>query len=255
MLQTNSSLLKNAGVLSGTDLDASRESTKTRILIIDDDPDYIAMLKLLLRQADYDVSGVINQASALEACMQLKPDVILLDIMMPGQDGYSLFNLLRGLTNAPIIFVSAAPRSENLSNALEIGADDYISKPFDNNELVARIRKTLRQAHASQPPKTFVFPEVGLSVDLDARMVSLHGIPVQLLPREFSLLNILAEHAPRNVPYEKIARKLWGQDNPRRRAHLKTIAFSLRRKLEEDPAHPRILVNNRSIGYQLLTTG
>jgi two-component system, OmpR family, KDP operon response regulator KdpE len=237
----------------GMDLDTFEPAGKPRILIVDDDPEFVTMLKIILRQAGFDVSGVPDHRSALAKCMELKPDAILLDLMMPEMDGYSVFTVLRHVTSAPVIFVSAASRPDNLFRALEQGADDYISKPFDNSELIARLKRTLRQPGLAPAQNIYYFPAVGLRLDLDAREVSLRGQPVRLLPREFSLLQVLAEHAPHNVPYEKITLSLWGQDSPRKRAHLKTLAFALRRKLEDDPARPGMVVNNRSVGYQLVT--
>lgn len=238
--------------IRGNDLDYSME-LKPRILIVDDDPDYVGMMKLILRQADFDVSGAIDHQSALQKCAEISPDVILLDLMMPGVDGYGVFEMLRNITGAPMIFVSAAPRNDNLFRSLELGADDYISKPFHNSELVARIRKALRQDTTANTVQARYFPEIDLRVDFEAREVSLQGRIVRLLPREFTLLKILAERAPKNVPYQQITEAIWGEDTPKARAHLKTIAFSLRRKLEKDPLKPALVVNNRSLGYQLLT--
>ncbi len=253
MLQDTTSTLSGISQVMGTDLDAYHETIKPRVLIVDDDSDYVAMMKIILRQADFDVSGAFDHQAALDRCVELKPDVILLDLMMPEVDGYDIFQMLRNVTNAPVIIVSAAARTDHLSRTLELGADDYVTKPFHNSEIIARLNKTLRQSRANEPVKVHFFPEVDLRIDLEAHEVSLHGKVVRLLPREFSMLNILAEHAPRNVSYEKITQQLWGEDTPRTRAHLKTIAFGLRRKLETNPARPKMLVNNRSIGYQLVT--
>jgi len=220
---------------------------------VDDDPDYIELMKIVLRKVDFDVSGVLDHRAAVEKTLELHPDAILLDLMMPGVDGYAVYEMLRKVSAAPVIFISAAHRRENLFKTLELGAEDYISKPFDNTELVARVKKVLRAAHPADPARLYFFPEIGLHIDLDARQVSLHDRPVRLLPREFSMLSLLAERAPRNVPYETITRTLWDEDSERTRTHMKTIAFSLRRKLEADPECPALLVNNRSLGYQLVT--
>jgi DNA-binding response OmpR family regulator len=238
--------------ISGSDLDASLEG-KPRILIVDDDQDYIGMLKLILRQADFDVSGAIDHQSAVEKCEEIKPDVILLDLMMPGMDGYGIFELLRKVTIAPIIFISAAPRTDNVVRGLELGAEDFISKPFHNAELVARIRKALRQVESSRDIQARYFPDIDLRVDFDAHEVALRGHVVRLLQREYALLKILVEQAPRNIPYEQITTQIWGEDNAKTRAHLKTIVFALRRKLEKDPNKPHLIVNNRGLGYQLET--
>lgn len=238
----------------GVDLDAAGEKIRPRILIIDDDPDHIAMVKLILRQADYDVCGAPDHRAAVEKCIEIKPDLILLDVMMPGQDGFQIFQRLRQVTRAPIIFISAAPRTESLSHALEMGGEDFISKPFHHSEITARVKKVLHQSRSGGPQGSYFFPEIDLAIDLEDHSVVLQGNPIRLLQREFSLLSILAEHAPRNVSYEKITHHLWGEDTRRTRAILKTIAFNLRRKLEADPVRPHILANNRSIGYQLITT-
>jgi two-component system KDP operon response regulator KdpE len=234
----------------GNDLDDARVS-KPRVLIVDDDNDYVGMLKLILRQAEYDVSGANDYQSAVQKCVQVQPDLILLDLMMPSVDGYGIFDMLRNVTRAPIIFISAAPRDGNLVRSLEIGAEDYISKPFQNSELLARIRKALRQAKKDEPITARYFPDIELRVDFESREVTLGGRAIRLLPREFAVLKVLAEQAPRNVPYERITSQLWGQDSPKARAHLKTIVFALRRKMEKDPLVPALLVNNRGLGYQL----
>ncbi len=238
---------------TGSDLDLAPLEARARILIVDDDPDYLELMKIVLRKADFDVSGVLDHRAAVEKTLELHPDAILLDLMMPDVDGFAVYEMLRKVTEAPVIFISAAHRRENLFKTLEMGAEDYISKPFDNTELVARLKKVLREARPADPARLYFFPEIGLRIDLDARQVSLHDRPVRLLPREFRLLSLLAERAPRNVPYETITRTLWDEDSERTRTHMKTITFSLRRKLETDPERPALLVNNRSLGYQLVT--
>jgi DNA-binding response OmpR family regulator len=241
-----------AAQFRGNDLDSSL-ATKPRILIVDDDNDYVGMLKLILRQADFDVSGANEYRSAVQKCSEIQPDLVLLDLMMPGVDGYGVFDMLRNVTRAPIIFISAAPRNDNLVRSLELGAEDYLTKPFQNSELVARIRKALRQVQNSAAVSARYFPEVDLRVDFEAREVTVRGHAVRLLAREFAVLKILAEQAPKNVPYERITNQIWGEDSGKARAHLKTIVFALRRKLEKDPLTPELLVNNRGLGYQLET--
>lgn len=239
--------------LMGNDLDRFSLPEKQRVLIIDDDVDYVGMMKLIMRQADFDVSSAVNFQSAIQKCMEIRPDVILLDLMMPDKDGYDTFRLLRKITPAPIIFVSAAPRDENLARSLDLGADDYISKPFHNQEVIARIQKVLRQNQKPDETQAQYFPEIDLRVDFEAREVTLRGQVLHLLPREFLLLKILTERAPKNVSYEMITTRIWGEDSEKNRAHLKTIAFSLRRKLETSDNGVNLLVNNRSVGYQLIT--
>ena len=237
--------------VSGNDLDLNGQ-VKPRVLIVDDDADTVGMMKLILRRSGFDGTGAQDHRAAVEKAAELRPDVILLDLMMPEVAGYSTFNLLREITSAPIMFVSAAVRETHAARSLELGADDYITKPFHSGELVARVRRVLRNQVPAREQSGFTFPTIGLEIDIQARQVSLHGRVIHLLPREFALLKILAERAPKNVPYEQITAQLWGEDSKKNRSHLKTIAFALRRKLEEDPLRPVLLVNNRSVGYQLL---
>lgn len=238
--------------VSGNDLDLGSQ-TKPRILIVDDDADTVGMMKLILRGSGFDVSGAHDHRSAVEKCAEVRPDIILLDLMMPEVDGYSTFTMLREVTAAPILFVSAAVRETHVVRSLELGAEDYITKPFHSGELVARVKRVLRKQAPARDQNGHIFPAISLEIDYEAREVSLRGRRIHLLPREFALLKILAERAPKNVPYEQITAQLWGEDTKKTRSHLKTIAFVLRRKLEEDPLRPVLLVNNRSVGYQLLT--
>ncbi len=238
---------------TGNDLDRFLNPDKLRVLIVDDDKDYVDMMKLILRQADYDVSSAYDFNTAIQKCTQIKPDVILLDLMMPDTDGYSTFVELRKISPAPVILISAAPRDENLARGLDMGADDYISKPFHNQEVIARIQKVLRQRQPANEGREFHFPEIDLHIEVDTHEVILGGKSLRLLPREFNLLRILAERAPKNVPYAAIVVQMWGSDTEKTRAHLKTIAFSLRRKLESASKGRNLLVNNRSMGYQLVT--
>jgi two-component system response regulator VicR len=249
----NATLIDTLAQVSGADLDIPNSVERKRILIIDDDVDFVEMLKMLLREAGFDVCGAYNHISALQKCTEVNPDVILLDIMMPDVDGWEVYRRLRQLTKAPLIFVSAAPREENACKGLDLGADDFISKPFYNTELVARIKKVVQRAEVSTQWETKDFPGINLHIDLDAREVHCAGYNLHLLPREFDLLKILADYAPRNVTYEKLTTRLWGEDSTNNRAHLKTLVFSLRKKLQQAEPITTILVNNRGIGYQLIT--
>ncbi|MBN2388722.1 MAG: response regulator transcription factor [Anaerolineales bacterium] len=229
------------------------ENVRPRILIIDDNLDYLNMIKLLLRKSGFDVAGAGDHRAALEKCAELSPDVILLDLMMPDVDGWEVYQLLRGITSAPVIMVTASANRENAVRGLEMGLDEYIFKPFYNPEIISRIKKVLRQTQSSSTARVKVFPEIDLRIDHQSHEVTIRGREVRLHQREFELLSILAKHAPRNVPYEVITGHIWGEDNPKNRGHLKTVVFSLRQKLEDDPAAPSLVVNYRSVGYQLAT--
>jgi DNA-binding response OmpR family regulator len=237
----------------GIDLDRGPQFPLKRILVIDDDVDFLMMVKIILRSEGFDVASASAHKDALAKCIDLNPDLILVDLMMPEVDGWGIQRLLREVTHAPIIVISASANRDNAARSLDLGADDYISKPFHKAELVSRIRRLLRQSGGAEPSRQRYFPGIDLRVDLDTHQVSLSGRTVYLLPREFNLLAILMEYAPRSVSYETITRHIWGEDNAKNRSHLKTIAFGLRQKLEVDPAIPELIVNYRSLGYQLVT--
>ncbi len=235
----------------GSDLDFSKNRERPKILIVDDDVDFIEMLKIVLRKAGFDVAGAPNYQTAAQKCREINPNIILLDLLMPDVDGWETYQRLSRVTNSPVIFVSAAPFQENIVRGFEIGAEDFIAKPFNNPELIARIKRVLRNPLYAHRQNIRTYPDSGIEIDFDAHEVTRHGRRIRLIPREFTLLEILAENAPRNVAYEKITMQMWGEDSIKNRAHLKTIVFSLKRKLQEDDTEMPLIVNNRGIGYQL----
>ena len=236
----------------GNDLDSSGIQ-HNRVLVIDDDPDFITMTKLILCQAGFDVAGALGCNSALEKCSEVKPDVILLDLMMPEVDGFETFERLKKVTQAPVIVVTASGDRENAAKSLQIGMEDYISKPFYNSEMVARIRAVIQRAKKSETENLKVFPDIDLLINFDSQEVFLHGNFIRLVPRQFMVLSILAQLAPRPVTYSSLTEKIWGEDTSKNRAHLKNIIFSIRQKLENEPANPKLLINYRSLGYRLVT--
>jgi DNA-binding response OmpR family regulator len=236
----------------GSDLDFSNNRERPKILIIDDDMDFIEMLKIILRKAGFDVAGAPDYQTAVQKCREVDPNVILLDLLMPDVDGWETFQRLRQVTNSPVIFVSAAPFQENVVKGFEIGAEDFIAKPFHNPELIARIKRVLKNPLYAHRPNIRRYPDSGIVIDFDAHEVTRNGRPIRLIPREFTLLEILAENAPRNVSYEKLTRQMWSEDSPKNRAHLKTIVFSLKRKLQNNDTEMSLIVNNRGSGYQLI---
>jgi len=235
----------------GSDLDNIGRQTRARVLIVDDDPDFIEILKLILRHASFDVAGATDSHMALEKCSEINPDVILLDLMIPGVDGWGIYQILREITRAPVIVVSASGNRDNVVRSLEMGIYDYISKPFYNPEIIARINRVLVRVEKATPMRVKVFTNEDLRIDLDTQDVVLRGEALQLLPREFKFLSILAEFAPRKASYKELGEKIWGEDNNKTRSHLKTIVFSLRQKMEMDPTSPRLIMNYRDVGYQL----
>ncbi len=235
----------------GFDLDESQAS-RARVLIVDDDADYLEMMKIILRKAGFDVATASDHRLALEKCAGLSPDLILLDLMMPEIDGWELYEMLRGVTQAPIVMITASANRDNAVRGLEIGMAEYISKPFYTPEMIARLKRVLQSVRKEEAASIQVFPEIELCINYLSREVMMRGEIVRLSRREFELLALLARRAPHHVLYEDLTTHLWGEDSRKNRVHLKTVVFSLRQKLEEQPSAPNILVNYRNVGYQLL---
>jgi DNA-binding response OmpR family regulator len=238
----------------GIDLDAFvGKANMQRALIVDDDPDTVDLIKIVIRNAGMDVVGAFSGDEALEKCSDLQPNIILLDLMMPGMDGWETYHRLRKLTDAPVIVVSADTKKENVVKGLNIGFDDYVTKPFFPPELVARVNVVLRRVGQSKPVTARIFSAIGLVIDYDTHDVTLSDKAVQLSPREFAILAVLAKKAPRMVRYEEIAADIWGEDNLKIRNRIKYLVYLIRQKIERDPNNPELILNREGLGYQLRT--
>lgn len=241
-------------VRKGLDLNAlAAEPTNRRALIVDDDPDTVDLIKIVIRNAGMDVFGAFSGGEALAKCADLQPSIILLDLMMPGMDGWETYNRLRKLTDAPVIGVSADTKKENVVKGLNLGFDDYVTKPFFPPELVARVNVALRRAGYSKPVTARIFSAIGLVIDFETHDITLNDGPVQLSPREFAILAVLAAKAPRMVRYEEIAQEIWGADSTKIRNRIKYLVYLIRRKMERDPNNPELILNREGLGYQLNT--
>lgn len=237
---------------AGLDLDAVQELGSQRVvMVVEDDPDTLNLLKLTLRRAGMNVVGATDGKQALRKWMDANPSVVLLDLMMPEMDGWETLSQLRAISDAPIIILSALSQKENVVRGLKEGADDYVSKPFVGDEVVARIEAALRRSGPSKPASVLVFPDHGLSVDLQAHQVTLREHLIDLTPREFAVLEILARQHPKPVSYETLAREVWGDDNEKIRERIKWIVYLLRQKIEKDPSRPELILNKTRFGYQL----
>ncbi len=238
----------------GVDLDAVRSKpSANRALIIDDDPDTVDLIKIIFRNAGMDVIGAYNGPEAIEKCADLQPHVILLDLMMPGMDGWETYDRLRRMTDAPVIVVSADTKKDHVVRGLDLGFDDYVTKPFYAPELVARVKSVMRRVEKVTPATFREFPEIGLTIDLESQEVKLNGKDIHLSVREFSVLNVLARKAPRLVRYDEIANEVWGDDSDKIRNRIKYLIYLLRQKLEIDPDRPQLILNREGLGYLLYT--
>jgi DNA-binding response OmpR family regulator len=244
----------SATTQKGVDLDTIKAKPFTqRALIVDDDPDTVDLIKIIFRNAGMDVVGAFSGIEALQKCSDVRPNVILLDLMMPGMDGWETYDRLRGMTDVPVIVVSADTKKENVVRGLNLGFDDYVTKPFFPAELVARVNTAMRRGRINEPDSIKKFSEINLSIDFDSHEVRLNGQPVHLSPREFAVLEVLTLKAPRMVRYEEIASEVWGSDSIKIRNRIKYLVYLLRQKIEDDPNAPKLIVNREGLGYQLRT--
>ncbi len=236
----------------GLDLDAVNELGSQRVvLVVEDDPDTLNLLKLTLRRAGMNVVGATDGKQAIRKWMETNPNIVLLDIMMPEMDGWETLGQLRAVTEAPIIMLSAMSQKENVVRGLREGADDYVAKPFVGDEVVARVEAALRRAGPKEPVTKLAFPEKALFLDLQTHQVTFRNELIDLTPREFAVLEVLAKQHPKPVSYEVLAQEVWGEDNEKIRERIKWIVYLLRQKVEVDPSAPELILNKTRYGYQL----
>ena len=236
----------------GADLDVLYDGQqRQRVLVIDDDADTVFLLKEILRAEGFDVYGALDSNEALRKVTDFPPHLILLDLMMPDHDGWETFESLRKVTTAPVIVVSARDNKDDIVKGLSLGIDDYLTKPFFNAEVVARVKTVLRRARPGTTMQRMVFPDVDLVIDAENQEVSLRGNVVHLTPREYAVLLTLARRAPRSVSNQAIARDVWGEDSPSARKRIKYLVYLLRKKVEREPAEPELILNNEAYGYRL----
>ena len=225
----------------------------TRILVVDDDPQILRALRINLSARRYDVDVAANGATALEVAAANRPDLIVLDLGLPDMDGAEVIRGLRGWTAVPIVVLSGRAGSGDKVAALDAGADDYVTKPFGVDELFARIRAVTRRAGAAEasPPSV----KIGWNtVDLANHTVtSAGGEPVRLTPTEWHLLEILVRNPGKLISQRQLLQEVWGRQYERETHYLRQYMAQLRRKLEDEPAHPRQLLTEPGMGYRFLT--
>ena len=225
---------------------------KELILLIDDEPQMRRFLRITLQSHGY---RLVEAATAQEGLMQAttrNPDVVLLDLGLPDLDGLEVTKRLRDWTQTPIIVISAREQELDKVNALDAGADDYLTKPFNAGELLARIRVALRHAarrNAGQQEPVFVLQN--LRVDLSLRQVFVDNNEVHLTPNEYKLLTVLIRHAGKVITHSQLLKEVWGPAHVNEVQYLRVYMTQLRHKLEADPAMPRLLMNEPGIGYRL----
>lgn len=226
-----------------------------RILIVDDESQSRRMLRTLLADEGYRASEARTAGEALAAVRARHPDLVLLELDLPDADGIDVIRSLRdeGSTK-PIIVVSSRDREEDKVKALELGADDYVTKPFSGSELMARIRVALRREAVVGKPGSrsrSALRTGDLEVDLERRLVRVGRREVHLTPQEYKLLAYLMKHVGKVVTHPRLLHEIWGPSHTTQRAYLRVYIAQLRRKLEADPANPRYLLTEPGVGYSL----
>jgi DNA-binding response OmpR family regulator len=223
----------------------------TRVLVIDDEPGLRQALAINLRARHYEVDVAADGAGALAAAARHPPDVVILDLGLPDMDGEQVLRGLRGWTRAPVIVLSARTSQGDKVLALDAGADDYVTKPFGMDELLARLRAALRRGAPGEDAP--VVEATSFTVDLAARQVrDGDGDPVRLTPTEWHLLEVLVRNEGKLVGRRELLQEVWGPAYSTETNYLRVYMAQLRRKLEPDPAHPRHLITEAGMGYRFV---
>ena len=224
---------------------------RARILVVDDEPQLIRVMRTGLKSRGYDVRGASDAGSGLEMFSEWHPDLVITDLAMPNVDGLEFCRRLRAVSQVPIIVLSAKGEEKTKVEALDIGADDFVTKPFGIDELLARVRASLRRANA--PPfseATQVTLDVGdFQVNLESRQVKVRGAEVHLTPKEFDLLIYLIKHSGKVLTHRTLLAAIWGGNYVEQNEYLRVFVGNLRKKIEPD-ATPRYIVTEPWIGYR-----
>jgi two-component system KDP operon response regulator KdpE len=221
-----------------------------RVLIVDDEPQIRRLLRVSLTAQGYETTETALGRDAIIRVASDHPDLVILDLGLPDMDGQEVIARLREWSDVPIIVLSVREREKDKVAALDAGADDYVSKPFGIDELMARIRAALRhrlQADVKEP----VFRSGDVTVDLGKRVVAVDGREMRLTPKEYDLLRVLVTHAGKVMTHQQLLRAVWGPGYATEAQYLRVYVAQLRDKLEADPSQPRLIVTEPGVGYRL----
>ena len=222
---------------------------RVRVLVVDDDPQALRYVRDALLKSGYTPVVTGDPEEALRLVGEEKPDLVLLDLMLPGTDGIELMKDILGAGDVPVIFVSAYGRDELIARAFDMGAVDYVVKPFSPTELAARIRAALRKRAASEPSEPYVLGD--LKIDYAERRVTLAGRPLPLIAMEYRLLAELSANAGRLLTYEHLLERVWGEKSSGDVRPMRTIVSKLRRKLGDDADNPTYIFTEPRVGYRM----
>ncbi|HEY3082566.1 MAG TPA: response regulator transcription factor [Chloroflexota bacterium] len=228
-------------------------SVERRVLLVDDEPNLVDAVRLYLEMEGYVILTAMSGQEALDKLRELLPDVIVLDVMMPGMDGFETLREIRKVSTVPVIMLTARGEEDDKVRGLRLGADDYVAKPFSQRELSSRVQAVLRRAES--PPlvaRTTVAVDSDLTIDFSRAEVFLRGQRVQLTPTEYRLLYHLASNPGRVLPYETILAKVWGMEYREEEHYVRLYVNYLRQKIEPDPSHPKYILTERGLGYRFI---
>ncbi|MFH8366591.1 response regulator [Streptomyces sp. NPDC018031] len=222
-----------------------------RVLVVDDEPQIVRALVINLKARKYEVDAAPDGATALRLAAARHPDVVVLDLGLPDMDGVEVIRGLRGWTRVPVLVLSARQTSDEKVEALDAGADDYVTKPFGMDELLARLRAAVRRAEpGGQHDAPVVVRTEAFTVDLAAKKVNRDGRDVRLTPTEWHLLEVLVRNTGRLVSQRQLLQEVWGPTYGTETNYLRVYMAQLRRKLEADPSHPRHFITEPGMGYR-----
>lgn len=228
---------------------------QVRVLVVDDEPQLLRALRINLNARGFAVTTAADGREALTAASRMDPHVVVLDLGLPDMDGLTVLEGLRGWTTVPVIVLSARSDAADKVSALDAGADDYVTKPFGMEEFLARLRAAVRRgAVSSGVPEAPMVDAGSFQVDLAAKQVTRHGERIHLTPTEWGILEILVRNEGKLVSQKEILKSVWGPTYLGQSNYLRVYLASLRRKLEDDPVHPRHLITEAGMGYRFVAT-
>jgi two-component system KDP operon response regulator KdpE len=229
---------------------------QSRVLVVDDEPQITRVLRTVLSSQGYDVHTAAEGESALSDFKSWSPELVITDLYMPHMDGVELCRRIREVSSVPIIVLSVKGEERSKVEALDSGADDYVTKPFGMDELMARVRAALRRSgRATTSQENASFEEGDFRVDMDARRVHTQGREVRLTPKEFDLFVYMARHPNRVLTHAQLLEAVWGEASQEQPEYLRVFMGQLRKKLEPDPSNPRYLVTEPWVGYRFNPRG
>jgi two-component system KDP operon response regulator KdpE len=223
------------------------------VLVVDDEPRMIRFIRMNLELEGHQVIEASNGAEALEQVRQHLPDLVIMDVMMPKMDGFEALHLLREISTVPVILLTVKSDEEDRIRGLELGADDYITKPFSPRELASRVNAVLRRASwPTLTPRTILKIDDRLSVDFNRHQVIVDGERIDLLPTEYRLLSHLIQNAGWVLPHDSLLAKVWGYEYRDETHYLRLYINYLRKKIEEDLNNPKYILTERGVGYRFV---